>query len=90
MPDEKAEKLILSLTDKKKYVVHIRLLRFYLEHGLVLQNIHRVIKFKQSNWLEPYIRFNTQKRKESTTDFEKDFFKLMNNAPYGKKKTWRM
>ena len=84
VPDEKSEKLILSLSDKKKYVVHIRMLHFYLEHGMVLQEIHRVIKFKQSKWLEPYINFNTQKRKEPTTDFEKDFFKLMNNAPYGK------
>ena len=75
---------MLSLEDKKNYVVHIRLLKFYLEHGLVLQKIHRVIKFKQSAWLKRYIDFNTNKRKQSTTDFEKDFFKLMNNAPYGK------
>ena len=82
--DETVEKLILNLKDKDKYVVHIRLLRFYLEQGLVLKDIHRVIRFKQSAWLQPYIEFNTSKRKEATTDFGKDFFKLMNNAPYGK------
>ena len=78
------EKLILNFTDKDKYVVHIRLLRFYLEQGLVLKDIHRVIRFKQSAWLQPYIEFNTNKRKEATTDFGKDFFKLMNNSVFGK------
>ena len=57
------------------------MLKFSVEHGLVLQKVHRAIKFKQSRWLEPYINFNTQKRKEPTTDFEKEFFKLMHNAP---------
>jgi hypothetical protein len=82
--DEAVEKLILNLRDKDKYVVHIQLLRFYLEQGLVLKDIHRVVKFKQSAWLQPYVELNTEKGKQSTTDFEKDFFKLMNNAPYGK------
>ena len=62
----------------------MQLLKFYLEQGLVLKQVHRVVRFKQSAWLKPYVRFNTNKRKESTSDFQKDFFKLMNNAPYGK------
>ena len=82
--DETVEKLILNLKDKEKYGVHIRLLKFYLEQGLVLKEIHRVLRFKQSCWLQPYVMFNTEKRKQCSTDFEKDFFKLMNNAPYGK------
>ena len=70
--------------DKKKYVLHISALKFYLQHGLKLTKIHRIINFKQSNFLKPYIDFNTEKRKQSKTDFEKDLFKLMNNAVYGK------
>ena len=65
---------------KKKYVLHISALKFYLQHGLKLKKIHRIISFKQSNFLKPYIGFNTEKRKQSKTDFEKDLFKLMNNA----------
>ena len=72
------------MKDKEKYTVHVQLLRFYLEQGLVLEKVHRVVRFKQSAWLEPYVRFNTDKRKQSTSDFQKDLFKLMNNAPYGK------
>ena len=84
VPDEKVEQLLLTLKDKEKYTVHVQLLKFYLEQGLVLEKVHRVVRFKQSAWLEPYVRFNTDKRKQSTSDFQKDFFKLMNNAPYGK------
>ena len=82
--DEDTKKLILSLMDKKKYVLHISALKFYLQHGLKLKKIHRIISFKQSNFLKLYIDFNTEKRKQSKTDFEKDLFKLMNNAVYGK------
>ncbi len=84
LPDDKVEKLLLTLEDKEKYTVHVQLLKFYLEQGLVLKQVHRVVKFKQSAWLEPYVRFNTDKRKLAISDFQKDFFKLMNNAPYRK------
>ena len=67
--DEDTKKLILSLMDKKKYVLHISALKFYLQHGLKLKKIHRIISFKQSNFLKPYIDFNTEKRKQSKTDF---------------------
>ncbi len=73
--------------DKIKYVVHIRNLKFYLEKGLILTKIYRCIQFKQSDWMEPWIRFNNDKRTEATiakNDFEKDLFKLMNNAVFGK------
>jgi len=82
--DEKGKKLILSVRDKKHYVVHIRNLKYYLEMGLKLTEIHRTIKFKQSEWLKPWIDFNTDKRKQATNEFYKDLFKLMNNAVFGK------
>ena len=80
--DEKTKKLILNLNDKSKYVVHIRTLQFYLKHGL-LKKIHRAIKFEQKEILKPYIEFNTEKRKNARNDFEKDIFKLLNNAVFG-------
>ena len=64
--------------------MHISALKFYLEHGLKLKKVHRAISFKQSNFLKPYIEFNTEKRKNAKSEFEKDLSKLMNNAVYGK------
>ena len=81
---KKANKLILNLKDKEKYVVHIRTLQFYLKHGLKLKKTHRAIKFSQKEILKPYIEFNTEKRKNANNDFEKDVYKLMNNAVFGK------
>jgi hypothetical protein len=79
------EKLILDLHPKVEYVVHYRLLKEYLKQGFVVTKIHRVIEFTQSAWMKPYIDFNTEKRKQKgISDFEKDFFKLMNNAVFGK------
>ena len=51
---------------------------------MVVEKIHEIISFKQSRWLEKYISFNTQKRNKAKNDFEKDFFKLLNNAAFGK------
>ena len=82
--DEKTKKLILNFNDKSQYVVHIRTLQFYLKHGLKLKKIHRAIKFEQKEILKPYIEFNTEKRKNARNDFEKDIFKLLNNAVFGK------
>ena len=82
--DEKTSKLLLTLYDKDKYVIHIRNLKYYLEKGLVFEKVHRCIKFNQGDWLKECIDFNTEKRKEATNDFDKYLFKLMNNAVYGK------
>ena len=82
--DEKTHKLILNLMDKENYVVHIRTLKFYLNKGMRLKSVNRMVKFKQRAWLRPWIEFNTNKRKEAKSDFEKDLFELMNNAVYGK------
>ena len=60
----KVEKLICSIEDKEKYVIHIRVLKQALNHGLVLKKVHRVIQFNQKDWLKPYIDMNTKLRKE--------------------------
>ena len=78
------EKLVPNLSDKKNYVIHIQALNQALQHGLRLDRIHRPIEFDQSLWLKTYIDFNTQLRMAATNDFEKDFFKLMNNSVFGK------
>ena len=69
---------------KKNYVVHYRNLKYYLLNGLILKNVHRILGFKESAWMKPYIDFNTQKRKEATNEADKILFKVLNNAVYGK------
>ena len=69
---------------KKKYVVHITSLKQALNYGLKLKKVHSIIEFNQEAWLKPYIDMNTKLRKLAKNDFEKDFFKLINNAVFGK------
>ena len=68
----------------KKNVVHIKALKQALNHRLILKKVHKEIQFNQKAWLKPYIDMNTKLRTEAKNDFEKDFFKLMNNAVFGK------
>ncbi len=80
----KVEKLVPNLRDKKKYVLHHENLKLYLRLGLKLTKIHRGIKFVEWSYMKPYINLNTELRKKGTMDFEKDFYKLMNNSVFGK------
>ena len=77
-------KLIPNLGDKIKYVVHYRNLQYYLLLGMKLVKIHRILSFKQSEWLKKYVDFNTEKRKQSDDEFIKNLYKLLNNYIYVK------
>ena len=72
MKIEKVEKLAANVHNKIEYLIHIRNLKQALNHGLVLKKSHKVIKFNQNAWLKSYIDMNTDLRKKSKNDFEKD------------------
>ena len=81
---DKVEKLIPNLNNKEKYVIHHEALKEYLDLGLKLIKVHRGIKFREEAFMEPYIAKNTRLRAQARSEFEKDFFKLMNNSVFGK------
>ena len=80
----KVKKLVPNLYDKEKYQIHHKTLKQCLELGMKLTKIHRGVSFDEKDFMKPYIDLNTKLRAKATTDFEKDFFKLMNNAVFGK------
>ena len=69
---------------KNMLLTYIRALKQALNHGLILKKVHRVIEFNQEAWLKSYIDINTKLRTKAKNDFEKDFFKLMNNSVFWK------
>ena len=85
---EKVEKLICSIEDKEKYVIHIRALKQALSHELKLKKVRTVIQFNQKAWLKQYIDINTKLRTNEKSEFEINFFKLMNNSIL--EKQWKM
>ena len=78
------EKVVANSHDKTQYVIHKRKLKQALNHKLVLKKVRTVIKFNENAWLKPYINIDTDLRKKARNDFEKDFFKVMNNAVFWK------
>ena len=80
----KSKKLICDWSDKKRYLIDYRMLKFYVRHGTIVEKVHEIVSFKQSKWLESYISINTRKRNKAKSGFEKDFFKSLVNAAFGK------
>ena len=78
------KKLIPNLNDKKNYIVFGTALKLYLELGMRLTNIHRIMAFEQEAWLAPFIAHNTEMRKKATSAFQIAFWKLLNNCIFGK------
>ena len=81
--DVKVEKLVPNLLPKRKYVVHIRNLQYYITQGMVVTKWYRALRFTQANFMEKFIMFNTNMRKATKSEFEKGLFKLINNSTYG-------
>ena len=78
------KKLVPYLGPRKDYVIHYQELQYYIKLGMIVDEVTEILSFDQTNWLAPYIAFNTEKRQGAKNAFEKDFFKLMNNSVYGK------
>ena len=80
----KCTKIVCNVQNKENYPVHVLALKQALNHRLKLTKVHSVIAFSQEYWLKPYIDMNTELKNNAKNNFEKDFFKLMNNSVFGK------
>lgn len=85
-PRSSVEKLITSLEDKLNYVSDYRIIKLYHRLGMKIKKIHRVLSFPQEPWMKSYIEFNTEQRKKASSTFQQNFYKLMNNAVFGRLK----
>ena len=86
MKTKKVEKFVTNLHDQSEYVIHIRNLKQALNHRVILKKVNTVIKFNQNLWLKSYIDINSKLRQKAKLNFEKDLFKLMDNAIFQKTK----
>ena len=84
MKIEKVKNLVTNLHDKTEYIIRIGKSKQALNHELILRKVQKVIKFNQNAWLKPYNDVNTKFRQKAKKYFEEDFFKLINNAVFGK------
>ena len=80
----KCVKLVPNFLPKSNYIVHSRNLKYYMQKGLILKEVHKVLEFKQAAWIKPYVDFNTEMRRLATSSSAKNFFKFLNNALYGR------
>ena len=79
-----SEKLVPNFHPKELYVVYWKNLNYYVSKGLRVTAIHRAVSFTESAWLRPYVELNTRLRHGAKSTQERDLFKLLNNALYGK------
>ena len=84
LTENKVNKLLQTMFEKSKHVLHYKLLQFYVRLGLHIKKVHRILKFTKSKWLEPFFTLNSAMRKKATNRFEENYYKLMNNSVYGK------
>ena len=77
-------KLVSNLYDMTRYVTHYRCLQFYLNHGLELTKVHRIVSFTQRPFMQPFIEYCNCRRRDATSEFESGLYKLFANAFYGK------
>jgi len=83
-PERMHGKLIPNLYNKRNYILHYSALQKYVELGMKVVNVHKVLQFNQKAWLKPYIEFNINKRMNALNDFEKKFYKDLLNSLFGK------
>ncbi|RWR98532.1 hypothetical protein B4U79_01333, partial [Dinothrombium tinctorium] len=83
-PGNKTEKLLCHFGKRERYTIHYKILKLYMKLGIKVTRLYKILQFKQSAFMKSYIDMNTALRAKATNDFEKDFFKLMNNSVFGK------